>query len=115
MKLPQEGVLLRIFVGETDTYKGKLLYEQIVLKARELNLAGATVTRGVMGFGATSRMHTAKVLRLSEDLPVIIELVDSKENLDKLLPFLDAVVTEGLVTEEKVKVVKYRHNTSPQV
>ncbi|MFA7676914.1 MAG: DUF190 domain-containing protein [Candidatus Omnitrophota bacterium] len=115
MKLPQEGVLLRIFVGETDTYKGKLLYEQIVLKARELNLAGATVTRGVMGFGATSRMHTAKVLRLSEDLPVIVELVDSKENLDKLLPFLDEVVTEGLVTEEKVKVVKYRHNTSPQV
>lgn len=109
MKLPEEGMLLRIFIGESDMYKGKVLYEQIVLKAREMNLAGATVIRGIMGFGADSRMHTAKLLRLSEDMPVIIEIVDTKENLDKLLPFLDETVTEGLITLEKVRVIKYRH------
>lgn len=109
MKLPEEGMLLRIFIGETDQHKGKAVYEQIVLKARELNLAGATVVRGLMGFGADSRLHTAKLLRLSEDLPIVIELVDTKENLDKLLPFLDEVVTEGLITLEKVRVIKYRH------
>ena len=109
MKLPEEGMLLRIFIGETDQYKGKAVYEQIVLKAREMNLAGATVVRGLMGFGADSRLHTAKLLRLSEDLPIVIELVDTKENLDKLLPFLDEVVTEGLITLEKVRVIKYRH------
>jgi hypothetical protein len=109
MKLPEEGMLLRIFIGESDNYRGKALYEQIVLKAREMNLAGATVTRGIMGFGADSRMHTAKLLRLSEDLPVVIELVDAEENLNKLLPFLDEVVEEGLITLEKVRVIKYRH------
>jgi hypothetical protein len=109
MNLPQEGMLLRIFVGETDQYKGKALYEQIVLKARELNLAGATVVRGIMGFGADSRMHTAKLLRLSEDLPVVIEIVDTEEKLTTLLPFLDEVVEEGLITLEKVRVIKYRH------
>ena len=109
MKLPEEGMLLRIFIGESDHYKGKALYEAIVLKARELNLAGATVVRGVMGFGADSRMHTAKLLRLSEDLPVVIELVDTEENLNKMLPFLDESVTEGLITLEKVRVIKYRH------
>ena len=109
MKLPEEGMLLRIFIGESDMYKGKVLYEQIVLKAREMNLAGATVIRGIMGFGADSRMHTAKLLRLSEDMPVIIEIVDTKENLDKLLPFFDETVTEGLITLEKVRVIKYRH------
>jgi len=109
MKLPEEGMLLRIFIGESDHYQGKSLYEQIVLKARELNLAGATVVRGIMGFGADSRMHTAKLLRLSEDLPVVIELVDTEENLNKLLPFLDETVTEGLITLEKVRVIKYRH------
>jgi uncharacterized protein len=109
MKLPEEGMLLRIFIGESDNYQGKALYEQIVLKAREMNLAGATVTRGIMGFGADSRMHTAKLLRLSEDLPVVIELVDTEENLNKLLPFLDEVVEEGLITLEKVRVIKYRH------
>ena len=109
MKLPEEGMLLRIFIGESDNYKGKALYEQVVFKAREMNLAGATVTRGIMGFGADSRMHTAKLLRLSEDLPVVIELVDTEENLNKLLPFLDEVVEEGLITLEKVRVVKYRH------
>jgi len=110
MKLPEEGALLRVFIGETDSYNGKPLYEQIVLKARELNLAGATVVRGVMGFGADSRMHTAKILRLSEDLPIIIEIVDTEENLQKLQPFLDETVEEGLITLEKVKVIKYRHS-----
>lgn len=110
MKLPEEGTLLRVFVGESDQYKGKALYEQIVLKARELNLAGATVIRGIMGFGAHSRMHTAKLLRLSEDLPVVIELVDTEDNLNKLLPFLDEAVQEGLITLEKTRVIKYRHS-----
>ena len=109
MKLPEEGMLLRIFVGETDQFEGKALYEQIVIKARELNLAGATVVRGIMGFGADSRMHSAKLLRLSEDLPIVIELVDTEENLNKLLPFLDETVQEGLITLEKVRVIKYRH------
>jgi len=109
MKLPQEGMLLRVFVGESDVHQGKALYEQIVLKARELNLAGATVLRGIMGFGADSRMHTAKLLRLSEDLPVVIEIVDTEESLNKILPFLDEVVAEGLITLEKVRVIKYRH------
>ena len=109
MRLPEEGMLLRIFIGENDKHKGKPLYEQIVLKAREFNLAGATVLRGIMGFGADSRMHTAKLLRLSEDLPVVIELVDTEDNLNKILPFLDEVVTEGLITLEKVRIIKYRH------
>lgn len=110
MRLPEEGMLLRIFIGDTDKYQGKPLYEQIVLKARELKLAGATVVHGVMGFGADSHLHTAKVLRLSEDLPVVIEIVDTEQNLNTLIPFLDEVVQEGLVTLEKVKVVKYRHS-----
>jgi PII-like signaling protein len=109
MKLPEEGLLLRILIGESDTHQGKALYEQIVLKARELNLAGATVLRGIMGFGATSRLHTAKLLRLSEDLPVVVEIVDTEENLNKLLPFLDDVVQEGLVTLERARIIKYRH------
>jgi PII-like signaling protein len=109
MKLPEEGILLRIFIGETDRIHGKALYEQIVLKARELGLAGATVIHGTMGFGASSRVHTAKILRLSEDLPIVIELVDTEENLNKLMPFIDENVTEGLVTMEKVRVIKYRH------
>ena len=108
MKLPEKGLLLRIFIGEMDRYKGKPLYEQIVLKARELNLAGATVTRGIMGFGAESRLHTARLLRLSEDLPIIIELVDTDENINKLLPLLDEIVVEGLITLETVRVIKYR-------
>ncbi len=111
MKLPEDGRLLRIFIGESDKADGRPLYEAIVLKARELNLAGATVLRGIMGFGADSRMHTAKLLELSEDLPVIIEIVDVKENLDKLMPFLDEQVQEGLITLEDVKVVKYRSSS----
>lgn len=114
MKLPEEGMLLRIFIGELDHYKGKPLYEQIVLKARKLNLAGTTVVRGLMGFGAHSRLHAAHLLRLSDDLPIIIEIVDTKENLEKLIPFLDEVVEEGLITMEKVRVIKYRHNQSPK-
>ncbi len=110
MKLPEEGMLLRIFIGETDKYQGKPLYEQIVLKARELNMAGATVVRGIMGFGADSRMHTSKILQLSNDMPIVIELVDVQEKLDLLMPFLDETVTEGLITLEKVKVIKYRHS-----
>ncbi len=109
MRLPEEGMLLRIFVGETDRIHGKSLYEEIVLKARELGLAGATVIRGSMGFGASSRVHSAKILRLSEDLPVVIELVDTEDNLNKLMPFIDENVTEGLVTMENIKVIKYRH------
>lgn len=108
MKLSENGKLLRIFIGESDKYGDKALYEAIILKARELGLAGATAVRGVMGFGADSRMHTAKLLELSEDLPMIIELVDTGENLDKLMPFLDENVTEGLITLEDVKVLKYR-------
>jgi len=110
MKLQGEGKLLRISVSETDTHKGKPLYETIVLKARELNLAGATVFRGIMGYGAASRIHSIKLLRLSEDLPVMIEIVDTAENIEKILPFLDETVKEGLITMEKVEVIKYRHN-----
>jgi PII-like signaling protein len=112
MKIPQDGYLLRVFLGESDQWHGKPLYEAIVLKARELHLAGATVLRGPMGFGANSRLHTAKILRLSEDLPVVVEIVDGKEKIDELLPFIDEVVQEGLVTLERVQVIKYRANPS---
>ncbi len=112
MTLPENGILLRILIGEKDSYQGLPLYEQIVLKARELNLAGATVIRGIMGFGANSRIHTAKFLRLSEDLPVVIELVDTEENIEKILPFLDEAVKDGLITMEKVRVIKYSHSKS---
>jgi len=110
MHIPEQGTLLRIFIGESDRYDGKPLFEQIIVKARELHLAGATAIKGMMGFGADSRMHTAKILRLSEDLPVIVEIVDSEENVNKLLPFLDEAVKEGLITMEKVRVIKYRHS-----
>ncbi len=108
MKIPQEGHLLRIFIGENDKWRNRPLYEAIVLKARELHLAGATVLRGPMGFGAKSRLHTTKILRLSEDLPIVIEIVDSKEKIDELMPHIDEMVTEGLVTLERVQVIKYR-------
>jgi len=107
MKLPPACVLLRIFIGESDRWEGKPLYEAIVLKAREQHLAGATVLRGAMGFGASSRIHTAKILRLSVDLPLIIELVDSEEKVNAFLPVLKAMVGGGLVTLEKVNVVHY--------
>lgn len=105
-------MILRIYIGEADRFGSKPLYEAIVLKARELNLAGATVLRGIMGFGAESRIHTAKVLRLSEDLPVVIEVVDTEENITKLMPFLDETVLEGMITLERVNVIKYRHSKS---
>lgn len=109
MKESGEAFLLRIFLGENDRYKGKPLYEKIVLKARELGLAGATVSRGILGYGADSRLHSSKILNLSEDLPLIIEITDSREKIDLLLPFLDEWLSEGLVTLEKVTVIKYRH------
>lgn len=108
MKIPQEGQLLRVFIGESDKWHGKPLYEAIVLKARELHLAGATVLKGTLGYGKSSRLHSAKVLALSEDLPLIVEIVDSRENLEKLLPFIEDTVTNGLVTLERADVIWYR-------
>ena len=107
MQIPKEAVLLRIFIGEDDKHEGKPLYEAIVLKARALHLAGATVLRGPMGFGHSSRLHTAKILRLSEDLPLLIEIVDSEEKIGAFLPVLDTMIGSGLVTMEKVQVLKY--------
>ena len=110
MKLPAEACLLRVFSGESDKKDGVPLYEVIVREARARGLAGATATRGFLGFGANSRIHTAKVLRLSEDLPVVVEIVDAEEKIQAFLPELDALVGEGLVTMEKVRVITYRHN-----
>jgi PII-like signaling protein len=108
MHLPHEATLLRIFIGESDRCNHKPLYEAIVLKARELHLAGATVLRGPMGFGKSSRLHTAKILRLSMDLPLVIEIVDSEEKIQEFLPMLDEMMKGGLVTLEKVRVIDYR-------
>ncbi|PYS31468.1 MAG: hypothetical protein DMG11_01130 [Acidobacteria bacterium] len=108
MKIPEEGYLLRVFVGESDKQGHIPLYEAIVLKAREAGMAGATVLRGLMGFGKRSVLHTAKILRLSEDLPMVIEIVDSLEKIEAFLPTLDTMVLEGLVTLEKVRVIHYR-------
>lgn len=108
MQIPEEGYLLRIFVGESDKVGHRPLYEEIVLKAREQGLAGATVLRGVMGFGKHSILHTAKILRLSEDMPMIIEIVDSLEKIEVFLPVLDEMIKDGLVTLEKVRVIHYR-------
>lgn len=110
MKLPSESVLLRIFIGESDKCDGRPLYETIVNAARKRGLAGATVLRGVLGFGANSRIHTSKILRLSEDLPIVIEIVDKEERIEAFLPELDAMIGEGLVTLEKARVITYRHN-----
>ena len=108
MNLPNEATLLRIFLGESDRWKHQPLYEAIVLKAREMHLAGATVLRGPMGFGKSSRLHTAKILRLSMDLPVVIEIVDAEEKIQSFLPALDEMMKGGLVTVEKVRVIQYR-------
>ncbi len=105
MKIPGEGVLLRIFLGESDRWHGKPLYEEIVLLARKQGMAGATAMKGFMGFGRKSHMHTAKLLRLSEDLPVVIEIVDTEEKIQQFLLFLDAMVQEGLVTIDRVNVI----------
>jgi PII-like signaling protein len=110
MQLPHDAVLLRIFIGEDDKYGNLPLYEAIVLKAREMHLAGATVLRGPMGFGHSSRLHTAKILRLSQDLPLVVEIVDTKEKIDEFLPLLDAMMGSGLVTLEKVQVLQYGDN-----
>jgi uncharacterized protein len=107
MRIPHDSVLLRIFLGEDDRFEHRPLYEAIVLKAREMHLAGATVLRGPMGFGHSSHLHTAKLLRLSEDLPLVIEIVDSEEKIDAFLPVLDGMMGSGLVTLEKVKVLQY--------
>jgi uncharacterized protein len=114
MKLAGDGKLLRIFLGESDKYKHQSLYEVIVLKAREMGLAGATVLRGIEGFGASSRViHTAKILRLSEDLPLIIEIVDTEEKIRNFIPVVDSLFDEvgcgGLVTMEKAEIIKYTH------
>jgi PII-like signaling protein len=108
MQIPHEAVILRIFIGESDRHEHKPLYEVIVLKAREAHLAGATVLRGPMGFGKSSRLHTAKILRLSMDLPMVIEIVDSEEKIRAFLPVLDGMMGGGLVTMEKVQVIDYR-------
>jgi len=119
MHLPHEAMLLRVFIGESDRWKHQPLYEAIVLKARELHLAGATVLRGPMGYGKSSRLHTTKILRLSMDLPLVIEIVDTEEKINGFLPVLDGMMQGGLVTLEKVRVIDYRANTdapaSPEI
>lgn len=108
MNIPEDGYLLRIFVGESDRVGHRPLYEAIVMKARESGLAGATVLRGVMGYGEHSILHTAKILRLSEDLPMVVEIVDSLEKVEKFLPLLDEMITDGVVTLQRVRVIHYR-------
>jgi PII-like signaling protein len=110
MQLPHQAVLLRIFLGENDRHEHRPLYEAIVLKAREMHLAGATVLRGPMSYGHSSRLHTTKILRLSEDLPVVIEIVESEEKINEFLPILDGMMGSGLVTLEKVQVLQYGKN-----
>jgi len=112
MQIPKQAVLLRIFIGEDDQFQGRPLYEAIVMRAREQHLAGATVLRGPMGFGKSSRLHTTKILRLSEDLPLVIEIVDSEDNIDRFLPMLDGMMSSGLITMEKVQVLQYGEKTS---
>lgn len=107
MTLPHDAMLLRIFIGEDDKFERRPLYETIVLKAREMHLAGATVLRGAVGFGHSSHLHTTKILRLSQDLPLVIEIVDTQEKIDAFLPVLDAMMPSGLVTLEKVQVLQY--------
>ena len=107
-------MLLRVFIGESDRWHHKPLYEAIVLKAREMHLAGATVLRGPMGFGKSSRLHTTKILRLSFDLPLVIEIVDAEEKINSFLPLLDEMMKGGLVTLEKVRVIDYRGDEAPR-
>jgi len=114
MKLPSEAKLLRIFIGEADKFEGKPLFDAIIKLAKKQGMAGATVLRGLMGFGADSRMHSANILRLSEDLPIVIEIVDSKEKIDSFLPLLDDMIKEGMVTLEKVDIIAYRYNNKKE-
>lgn len=113
MQIPRQALLLRIFIGEEDDFEGKPLYEAIVMKARENHLAGATVLRGPMGFGKSSRMHTSKILRLSEDLPLVIEIVDGEDSINAFLPILDGMMSSGLITLEKVQVLQYGEKAVP--
>ena len=113
MRFEEDDVLLRIYLGESDMYHGRPVYEHIVLKARELKLSGATVLRGIMGFGIHSHMRSAGILTLSADLPIVIEIVDKEEKIDMLLPFLDEIMGEGLVTKESIHVYRYRKRNSP--
>jgi hypothetical protein len=108
MRLEGEGQLVRVFIGESDTWQGRPLYEAIVRRVRDEGLAGATVVRGIEGFGASSHLHTARILRLSEDLPLVVEIVDTEEHIQRILPILDEMVADGLVTIEKVHVIAYR-------
>ena len=108
MRIEGEGKLVRIFIGESDTWHGKPLYQAIVERVRAEGLAGATVVRGIEGFGADSRIHTSRILRLSEDLPIVIEIVDTPERIDSVLPLLDEMVAEGMVTVERVQIIAYR-------
>jgi PII-like signaling protein len=110
MRLPEAALLLRVFIGENDRFDGKPLYEAIVLKAREQGLAGATVLRGPLGFGHSSRLHTAKILRLSEDLPVVVEIIDSEQNITAFLPLLDSMLKGGLVSLEDIRILRYGPN-----
>jgi PII-like signaling protein len=114
MTIPEDGTLLRIFIGESDRHDGKPLYEWLVLRAREAGLAGATVLRGIEGFGAHSRLHTAKILRLSEDLPIVIEIVDTAERIEAFMPVVDGAIGEGLATLERVRVRFYRGGRAPR-
>ncbi len=107
MKIPREAVLLRIFFGENDRFQRLPLHEAIVLKAREMHLGGATVLRGHIGFGHSSRIHTTKILRLSQDLPVVVEIIDSQEKVDTFLPVLDGMMSSGLITMERAEVLQY--------
>jgi len=113
MKMEGEGQLLRILIGESDTWHGKPLYQAIVERAHERGLAGATVVRGIEGFGATSRLHTTRILRMSSDLPIVVEIVDREEQIAEILPLLDEMVLEGMVTVERVHIIAYR-GTSPE-
>ncbi len=115
MKIEGEGQLLRIFIGESDRWEGRPLYEAIVRRARRAGLAGATVLRGMEGFGAHSLVHTARILRLSADLPIVIEIVDRPERIEAFLPALDDMVTEGMMTLEKVRIIAYRHGKAERL
>ena len=115
MQIPHDAILLRIFVGENDRFEHTPLYEAIVLKARSMHLGGATVLRGPMGFGHSSRLHTTKILRLSEDLPFVIVIVDSEEKINQFLPVLDEMMGSGLVTIERVKVLQYGTQSPPAI
>jgi PII-like signaling protein len=108
MELPEDALLLRIFLGESDRYRHQPLYEAIVVRAREMQMAGATVLRGPMGFGASSRIHTAKIIQLSMDLPLVVEIVDTEDKINGFLPILDEMMSGGLVTLEKARVIRYR-------